>query len=121
MERSRVVRRDGRIVASVTLLDRDEEFWGSDSVPALYVHLLMVARSHAGEDLGGRLLARAEALARDRGADRVRLDAAADNRGLQRWYAERGYRAVGSRTFAHGPHQLVVTLREKPSLPSPAA
>lgn len=117
----RVVRRDGRIVASVTLLDRDEDFWGLDCAPALYVHLLMVARSHAGQDLGGRVLARAEMLAQDREVDRVRLDAAADNHGLQRWYEERGYRAVGSRAFGHGTDQLVVTLREKLVPPSPAA
>jgi GNAT superfamily N-acetyltransferase len=116
-----VVRRDDRIVASVTLLDRDEEFWGPDNDAALYVHLLMVARSHAGHGLGGRVLARAETLARDRGVDRVRLDAAADNSGLQRWYEQRGYRAVGSRAFVHGPNQLVVTLREKLLPPSPAA
>lgn len=119
-ESVQVVRQNGRIVASVTLLDRDPVFRGPDGAAALYVHLLMVARSHSGQGLGARILGRAEALARDRGADRVRLDAAAENQGLQQWYEDRGYQTVGSRTFGHGSTQMVVTLREK-LLPLPPA
>jgi ribosomal protein S18 acetylase RimI-like enzyme len=67
----------------------------------------------------GRVLQRVEGLPRERGIDRVRLDVAADNRRLQRWYDERDYRAVGTRTFAHGQNRLTVTLREKPLPPLP--
>lgn len=54
-----LVQRDhGCIAGAVALLDRDAHMWGDDATPAAYVHLLMVDRSHAGQDLGRRILER---------------------------------------------------------------
>lgn len=101
------------LVGTIALLDEDPDVWGDDWSPAKYVHLLMVDRVHAGHNLGGRTLEEAEALARAAGARYVRLDAGADIEPLQRWYEQRGYESVGTRTFSDGPDAFVVTLRQK--------
>ena len=110
-----------RIVGTIVLLERDPDFWGDDGTPARYVHLLMVDRAHAGQNLGGRILRCAEKLAQAGGARFLRLDAATDIEPLQRWYEERGYVAVGSRTFDVGGQRLEVTLRQKDLAEAPDA
>jgi ribosomal protein S18 acetylase RimI-like enzyme len=114
-----LVQRDrGRIIGAVALLDRDPDLWGDDTTPATYVHALMVDRSYAGENLGGRMLERVEGMARARGARYVRLDAGADLDRLQRWYDARGYQRVATRTLAEMGETFEVTLRQKPLMPS---
>jgi GNAT superfamily N-acetyltransferase len=108
-----VCREGDRIVGTIVLLERDPDFWGDDRTPARYVHLLMVDRAHAGQNVGGRILECAEKLAQAQGARYLRLDAAADVEPLQRWYEKRGYVAVGSRAFDLGSRRLEVTLRQK--------
>jgi ribosomal protein S18 acetylase RimI-like enzyme len=108
-----VCRERDRVVGTVVLLDRDPEFWGDDDTPARYVHLLMVDRAHAGQDLGGRILRCAEQLAEAGGARYLRLDAASDIAPLQRWYEQRGYVAVGRRVIDAGGQRFDVTLRQK--------
>ena len=113
-----LVHRDGdRIVGTVTVLDRDLETWGVDDTPAVYVHLLMVDRSRAGENLGTRILTQVEAMAREDGAHFVRLDAGSDLERLQQWYADRGYKVVTTRTLTDGKDTFDVTLRQKPLVP----
>lgn len=107
-----VLRRDDRIAAAVTVLWEDPDIWGPAQPPAGYVHLLMVDRDHAGRGLGEWTLTWAEGHIAATGRRLVRLDAAADNPRLQRWYADRGYREVGHREFADGAW-FAVTLREK--------
>lgn len=114
-----VCRESGRVVATVTLLERDPEFWDDDGTPARYVHLLMVDRSHTGTGLGARVLDCAEKLARAGGAHVLRLDAATEVEPLQRWYEDRGYAAVGNRVFDIGGQRLEVTLRQKDLLEAP--
>lgn len=77
------------MVAPVTLLDHDEEFWGAIATrPSTFIRswlpVAMQVRS------SGRVLERVEGLARGCGVGHVRLDAAADNRRLRSWYEERG-------------------------------
>lgn len=116
------VQRDhGRIVGTVALLDRDPDMWGDDATPAAYVHLLMVDRSYAGQDLGGRILKRVEGIARARGAHYVRLDAGADLERLQSWYDAQGFERVATRSVADGDESFEVRLRQKPLMPSAAA
>jgi GNAT superfamily N-acetyltransferase len=84
-----------------------------DEAHAKYLHLLMVHRGHAGQDVGARMLDQAEALARYAGARYLRLDAGADIEPLQRWYDTRGYENVGSHTFKDGDASFTVVLRQK--------
>lgn len=78
----------------------------------MYVHLLMVDRSHAGQDLGARILEHVEETARSRGVRFVRLDAGSDLDKLQRWYAARGYEVVAT-TTVDDETAFEVTLRQK--------
>lgn len=113
-----LVQRDhGRIVGTVALLDRDPDMWGDHTTPAAYVHLLMVNRSYAGHNLGGRILERVEGIARTRGAQYVRLDAGAGLERLQSWYDARGFERVATRTIVDGDETFEVMLRQKPLMP----
>lgn len=94
------VRREaGRIVAAVVILWEDPDIWGETDGAAGYIHNLMVARSHAGRNLGEAMLSAAESHIYRHGADLARLDAAEDSAPLQDWYVARGYRRVGVRRF----------------------
>lgn len=96
--------RDGKVTAATVTLAPvpPEGLWTSEEEadPALYVSKLTVARTHAGQNLGGRLL--------DWGGDRayrsraawVRLDAWTTNRALQRYYLRQGFEHV--RTVLEG-------------------
>lgn len=94
----RTLRDDGRLVAAVAVCDHDP-IWPPDAASAGHVHLLMVARSHAGRGLGSAVLAAAEQIILDDGRDWVRLDAVATNERLIHWYLHRGYTRAGTVTF----------------------
>jgi GNAT superfamily N-acetyltransferase len=113
-----VHRLDGRIIGTAAILDRDPDLWGDDPTPAAYVHLLMVDRSYAGQNFGGRILEQVEEIARTRGAHYLRIDAGTDLQRLQTWYHARGYEEVGTCVFAAGGETFEVTLRQKPLAPS---
>jgi GNAT superfamily N-acetyltransferase len=108
-----VHRAGDRIAGTVVVLACDPDTWGLDATPAVYVHLLMVDRSRAGENLGALILKHVEEMARTHGARYVRLDAGSDLQRLQRWYADRGYEVVTTRTLADGGATFDVTLRQK--------
>lgn len=92
------------LVASVTLLDRDEEFWAPiASRPSTFTFAWSPAGTQA-KISGGRVLERAELLVRGRGSDRVPLDAAADHCRLQRWHEERD-----TSPSAHAPSLMART------------
>ncbi|MDO3705990.1 GNAT family N-acetyltransferase [Micromonospora sp. C28SCA-DRY-2] len=60
--------------------------------PELYVNLLVTDRAHAGLGIGGRLLAHAADLARERGVGLLRVDCyAGDDRALVGWYTRQGF------------------------------
>jgi GNAT superfamily N-acetyltransferase len=69
----------------------------------LYVHLLLTARSHRGQDLGGQLLKLAERRARRRRLGRMRVDCWAVAPTLVGWYERNGF--VRDATFAVGDWQ----------------
>ncbi|WP_412538169.1 GNAT family N-acetyltransferase [Longispora sp. K20-0274] len=92
--------RDG----GLSLIDRDKTPVGAlvlgavpdtlppATVPEVYVLLLVTSREHAGQGIGARLLAHAEAVARERGASQVRLDCyGGDDRALVRYYERQGF------------------------------
>ena len=63
--------------------------------PELYVNLLVTDRSRKGQRIGGRLLAYAEQIARDRGVDLLRVDCyGGDDRALVRYYEHQGFTAT---------------------------
>ncbi|MBQ1073777.1 GNAT family N-acetyltransferase [Micromonospora sp. C31] len=67
--------------------------------PELYVNLLVTDRAHAGSGIGGRLLAYAAQLARERGLGLLRVDCyAGDDGALVRWYERQGFTATDAFT-----------------------
>ncbi|WP_340559491.1 GNAT family N-acetyltransferase [Streptomyces sp. GSL17-111] len=95
---------DGPVTAATITLDAiaEEGLWTDHelSEPSMFVTKLTVARSHAGANLGGRLLDWAGDRAYRAGAKWLRLDAWTTNEGLQRYYLERGFEHV--RTVREG-------------------
>lgn len=92
-------------VATITLTPRPEAAAGLWTVaeltePALFIGKLTVARTHAGRNLGGRLLDWAGDRAHRAGAEWLRLDAWTRNEDLQRYYLGQGFRHV--RTVTQG-------------------
>ncbi|KUJ49185.1 GCN5 family acetyltransferase [Micromonospora maris] len=60
--------------------------------PELYVNLLVTDRAYTGAGIGGRLLAHAADLARERGVELLRVDCyAGDDGALVRWYERQGF------------------------------
>ncbi|TQM31042.1 GNAT family N-acetyltransferase [Nocardia bhagyanarayanae] len=111
------VRREptGEVLAAVRLIWHDPDFWGPDEIEAGYVHGLMVAPSHRGRGLGARALAFCAERTIARGLDRQRLDTAADNRALRKYYAAQGFTELRETTLPpqfHGTDRVV--LMEKP-------
>ena len=103
-----VHRRTGRVLAALRLLWSDPEFWGEQPGDAAYVHGLVIDRRSAGEGLGAAALGLAEERARAAGRTYLRLDHAADNARLARYYRELGFLERGRREFdAWGPVTLV--------------
>ncbi|WNO65670.1 GNAT family N-acetyltransferase [Streptomyces sp. AM2-3-1] len=95
---------DGDVTtATVTLSpDVEEGLWTKRelSEPSIFVTKLTVARTYAGQNLGGRLLDWAGDRAYRSGAKWLRLDAWTTNEGLQRYYLQQGFQHV--RTVREG-------------------
>ncbi|MEU8300195.1 GNAT family N-acetyltransferase [Micromonospora sp. NPDC048909] len=68
------------------------EYVPAATEPEVYVNLLVTDRAYAGQAIGGRLLAQAAELARDRGVGLLRVDCYAGGDGaLVRWYERQGF------------------------------
>ena len=90
-------------VGTITLTpDAEEGLWTEKELrePALFINKLTVARTHAGRNLGGRLLDWAGDRAHRAGAVWLRLDAWTTNVGLQQYYLRQGFEHV--RTVLEG-------------------
>jgi GNAT superfamily N-acetyltransferase len=59
--------------------------------PELYINLLLSSRRYAGRDIGGALVRRAVAEAREAGLPRVRVDCWAGAPTLVAWYERQGF------------------------------
>ncbi|MFD9617818.1 GNAT family N-acetyltransferase [Streptomyces virginiae] len=96
--------RDGDVTAATITLSPDAEagLWSGEelSEPSMFVNKLTVARTHAGLDLGGRLLDWAGDRAYRSGASWLRLDAWTTNAELQRYYLRHDFEHV--RTVTEG-------------------
>jgi GNAT superfamily N-acetyltransferase len=83
-----------QLVASITIDDyADPDLWTEEerAEPSLYLHRMMVARSHAGLGLGPMLLRLGEAEAQRAGAAMLRLDAWRDSESLHEYYVASGF------------------------------
>ncbi|MEU4420625.1 GNAT family N-acetyltransferase [Actinoplanes sp. NPDC024001] len=91
------------IVGTITVDDfADPEFWSDDEPEsALYVHRMMVDRSAAGQNIGGRLLDYAEEVAARAGKKRLRLDAWRTNKPLHEYYMRQGLDLVRIVSLPH--------------------
>ncbi|MGW2130595.1 GNAT family N-acetyltransferase [Streptomyces coelicoflavus] len=96
--------RDGNATAATITLtpEAEEGLWTADELqePSLFINKLTVARTHAGRDLGGRLLDWSGDRAYRAGAKWLRLDAWTTNTGLQAYYLRQGFQHV--RTVQQG-------------------
>jgi GNAT superfamily N-acetyltransferase len=96
--------KDGEMTAATITLtpDAEEGLWTEAelSEPSRFINKLTVARTHAGQNLGGRLLDWAADRAFSEGAKWLRLDAWTANDALQRYYLAHGFEFV--RTVTEG-------------------
>ena len=94
-----LVRHDGRLVGSVTVVWDDPLIWGERPEPAGYIHMLMVDRDFGGLGIGRLILEWAEGSIAEAGHRRARLDCVQSNQPLRAYYGHAGYRFVGTKTF----------------------
>jgi protein-tyrosine phosphatase len=103
---------DGRVAGAWELWWSDERTWGPQPPVAGYLHRLMIDRDNPLRGTGRAMLAAAEERIAAAGRSLARLDCAAHNARLRRYYVDAGYREVG-----HQPHRggslYPVTLFEK--------
>ncbi|MFI2734036.1 GNAT family N-acetyltransferase [Streptomyces sp. NPDC018711] len=96
--------RDGSVTAATITLTSEAEdgLWSDQELQeeSRFVNKLTVARTHAGQDLGGRLLDWAGDQAYRSGAQWLRLDAWTTNKPLQDYYLRHGFEYV--RTVTEG-------------------
>jgi ribosomal protein S18 acetylase RimI-like enzyme len=88
------------LAGCVTLQARDG-FWGAlgRDPESYYLHSIAIARRHKGEGLGKELMRWAEEQVRALGKQWLCLDHFSANEHLARYYADLGYRRVGSRDW----------------------
>lgn len=96
--------RDGAVTAATITLTPEAEdgLWTEAELaePSMFVNKLTVARTHAGQDLGGRLLDWAGDRAYRAAATWLRLDAWTTNQALQDYYIRHGFSHI--RTVTEG-------------------
>lgn len=117
--------RDGAATAATITLTADAEqgLWTAQelSEPSLFVNKLTVARTHAGQNLGGRLLDWAGDRAYRVGVSWLRLDAWTTNEALQRYYLRQGFehvRTVREGGAVNGGPRVSGWLAQRPARPS---
>lgn len=114
----------GATVATITLDAQAEEgLWTEEELrePSLFITKLTVARSHAGRNLGGKLLDWSSDRAYNAGAKWLRLDAWTTNEGLQQYYLQRGFehvRTVREGAAVNGGPRVSGWLAQRPTAPS---
>ncbi|WP_405161372.1 GNAT family N-acetyltransferase [Nocardia sp. NBC_01499] len=79
------------LIAVVRVVWRDPEFWGADDAEAGYIHGLMVAPEWRGHDLGDRIIQFCADYTLANGITRQRLDFAANNLVLRKYYTAQGF------------------------------
>lgn len=71
----------------------DKELWGEERTKKYYyLHRITSARSFHGKGVGQQLIAAAKKVAKDDGKEKIRLDCIADNKHLNTFYSENGFK-----------------------------
>lgn len=83
----------GTIVGAAVLLQEDERWADRGGIPAYYVHNLVT--DPAAKGAGAEMLRAVEGLAMKQGRQALRLDCAADNVFLNRYYESMGFMPAG--------------------------
>ncbi|MEU8507135.1 GNAT family N-acetyltransferase [Streptomyces brevispora] len=116
---------DGDVTAATITLSRDVEegLWTEPELSELssFVTKLTVARTHAGQNLGGRLLDWAGDRAYREGVKWLRLDAWTTNEALQRYYLRQGFehvRTVREGGAVNGGPRVSGWLAQRPASPA---
>ncbi|WP_405549881.1 GNAT family N-acetyltransferase [Streptomyces microflavus] len=116
---------DGEVTAATVTLtpDAEEGLWTEVelSEPSAFITKLTVARTHAGQNLGGRLLDWAGDRAYSTGAKWLRLDAWTTNEALQRYYLGQGFahvRTVLEGGAVNGGPRVSGWLAQRPTAPA---
>ncbi|WP_326605012.1 GNAT family N-acetyltransferase [Streptomyces sp. NBC_01800] len=116
---------DGDVTAATITLapDVEEGLWTERELtePSSFVTKLTVARTHAGQNLGGRLLDWAGDGAYRNGAKWLRLDAWTKNEALQRYYLRQGFqhvRTVREGGAVNGGPRVSGWLAQRPTAPA---
>ncbi|WP_141691875.1 GNAT family N-acetyltransferase [Nocardia brasiliensis] len=112
----------GTLLATVRLVWRDPDFWGADDdTEAGYIHGLMVAPEQRGRELGSRIIQFCTDYTLDQGITLQRLDTAANNPVLRKYYTAQGFtelREVPLPAHFHG--NINVVLMERLLIPADA-
>jgi GNAT superfamily N-acetyltransferase len=116
---------DGETTAGTITLTPEAEpgLWTDQELtePSMFVNKLTVARTHAGQNLGGRLLDWAGDRAYQAGAKWLRLDAWTTNQRLQAYYLRQGFEHVrtvlGGEAVNGGP-RVSGWLAQRPTRPA---
>ncbi|MFJ1769918.1 GNAT family N-acetyltransferase [[Kitasatospora] papulosa] len=116
---------DGGVTAATITLTPDVEdgLWTEQELgePSTFVTKLTVARTHAGQNLGGHLLNWAGDKAYRTGAKWLRLDAWTTNEALQRYYLRQGFahvRTVREGGAVNGGPRVSGWLAQRPTAPA---
>ncbi|MDL5202343.1 GNAT family N-acetyltransferase [Streptomyces sp. ALI-76-A] len=116
---------DGDATVATITLTRDAEagLWTEQELaePSLFINKLTVARTHAGANVGGRLLDWAGDRAYRAGAKWLRLDAWTTNEGLQAYYLRQGFehvRTVLEGAAVNGGPRVSGWLAQRPTRPA---
>ncbi|MGW2864402.1 GNAT family N-acetyltransferase [Streptomyces sp. NPDC001205] len=117
--------RDGDVTAATITLTPEAEagLWTADelSEPSMFINKLTVARTHAGQNVGGRLIDWAGDRAYRASAKWLRLDAWTTNEGLQRYYLRQGFdhvRTVREGGAVNGGPRVSGWLAQRPARPT---
>ncbi|MFD9562265.1 GNAT family N-acetyltransferase [Streptomyces sp. NPDC059994] len=117
--------RDGDVTAATITLTPEAEagLWTDDelSEPSMFINKLTVARSHAGQNVGGRLIDWAGDRAYRASAKWLRLDAWTMNEGLQRYCLRQGFehvRTVREGGAVNGGPRVSGWLAQRPAAPT---
>lgn len=117
--------RDGDVTAATITLtpEAEEGLWTAEELrePSLFINKLTVARTHGGQDLGGRLLDWAGDRGYQAGAKWMRLDAWTTNTTLQAYYLRHRFqhvRTVHQGFAVNGGPRVSGWLAQRPTGPS---
>ncbi|WP_266385587.1 GNAT family N-acetyltransferase [Streptomyces canus] len=119
-----MVRDGAATVATITLTpDVESGLWTEQelSEPSMFISKLSVARTHAGQNVGGRLLDWAGDRAHRAGATWLRLDAWTTNEDLQAYYLRQGFayvRTVLEGSAISGGPRVSGWLAQRPTCPA---